>query len=79
MTTHYETLPPLAFDPGDTANLGCILQHAERDQHTLVIDRDEASSEADEYVNLTVIFDGLPGADITVDRRELLAALGVSV
>jgi hypothetical protein len=83
-------LPPLPFEPGDTANLACIHSHEDATnvsiygaQHTLSIDRDERDGDDpvmdDENVVLTIIWDGQPVADITVDRVALLAALGVDL
>jgi hypothetical protein len=70
------TLPPLPFEAGDTANIGCVIWHQPMEQHTLTIDRDEESTEADEIVNLTIVMHGQPVGDITVKRAELAAALG---
>lgn len=76
-------LPPLGFEPGDSANLACVIKNPRHDdpnlQHTLVILPDEDNYETDQNVGLTIISNGQPDADITVSRRELLAALGVKV
>lgn len=73
-------LPPLPFEPGDTANIECANQHDDDIdlQHTLSIERDEDEDDGNR-VFLTIISHGQPDGDILVDRRELLAALGVTL
>lgn len=70
--------PPFA-DGG--LDLPCIVAHDESIghvgmQHTLNIERDEYNDDTEENVALTIVAHGQPMGDITINRADLIAALG---